>query len=254
LTDFVIHVPHSSSFIPAEERDWLLPDDFALAQELLLMTDAWTDLLAEGIQLPAVCVVFPVSRLVVDVERFPEDELEPMAAKGMGAVYTRLSTGEPLRRPDSAERDRLMGTWYYPHHARLTQAVDLALGEHGHCLIIDVHSFPSHPFPHEPDQAPNRPEICIGFDTFHTPFTDEGFVLGICSEFGFHAEINRPFAGSIVPTKHYGKNPAVKSMMIEIRRDIYMSETRGDRLPDFDRTAAQICRMIEALAKRPVSL
>ena len=45
---------------------------------------------------------------MVDVERFPDDVDEPMAAKGMGAVYTRLSTGGRLREDDPAERARLM--------------------------------------------------------------------------------------------------------------------------------------------------
>lgn len=52
-----------------------------------------------------------MSRLVVDVERFADDEDEPMARRGMGAVYTRLSTGERLREEDPAERRRLMAEW-----------------------------------------------------------------------------------------------------------------------------------------------
>jgi hypothetical protein len=47
---------------------------------------------------------------------------------------------------------------------------------HDHCLIIDVHSFSSVPLPHEPDQTPRRPEVCIGFDRFHSPFCDDADV------------------------------------------------------------------------------
>jgi hypothetical protein len=66
------------------------------------MTEAWTDRLVADLHLPAQRLVFPVSRLVVDVERFPDDEDEPMAGRGMGAVYTRLSSGERLRDLGSA--------------------------------------------------------------------------------------------------------------------------------------------------------
>ena len=48
-----------------------------------------------------------------------------------------------------------METYYYPHHARLENAVEQALTRHDHCLIIiDVHSFSSAPLPHELDRTP----------------------------------------------------------------------------------------------------
>jgi hypothetical protein len=39
----VLHVPHSSRDVPAHERHSLLLSDDALQQELLHMTDAYTD-------------------------------------------------------------------------------------------------------------------------------------------------------------------------------------------------------------------
>jgi N-formylglutamate deformylase len=187
----------------------------------------------------------------VDVERLPDDTNEPMAAKGMGAVYTRLSTGQQLRRSDPSERARLMAEWYNPHHARLTDAVDAALSEEEHCLIIDIHSFSSRPLPHEHDQDLDRPEICIGTDPFHSPLEDMT-ALTICERFGFRAAMNRPFSGSMVPTKHWGGTTAVHSMMVEVRRDLYMSEATGTPLPEFSTVATKICRMIEALVASSV--
>jgi N-formylglutamate amidohydrolase len=163
-------------------------------------------------------VIFPVSRLVVDPERFQDDADEPMAVKGMGAVYTRLSTSEPLRILDAAERRRLMETYYDPHHARFERAVADTLDHHGHCVIIDVHSFSSTPLPHEPDQTVPRPEICIGFDRFHSPFGDALEVRRLCEGIGFSADVNRPFSGSIVPDRYWNVDARVKSFMIEVRR------------------------------------
>lgn len=243
----VLHIPHSSPLIPAEELKQLRPDDRTLARELLAMTDAWTDRLVADLRFASSRLVFPVSRLLVDVERFPDDVDEPMAAKGMGAVYTHLSTGERLRDGDPAERARLMERWYHPHHARLSGLVERALAVNGRCLIIDVHSFPSRPLPYEVDQAPQRPEICIGTDPYHSPFASGGDPVAIGARAGFVTALNRPFAGSIVPAACWQSDRRVRSMMIEVRRDLYMDEATGEPLPEFDRFAARICRLLEAL-------
>lgn len=247
MPPLVLHIPHSSPLIPTEERAHLVVDDETLARELLAMTDAWTDRLVAALRLPAHRLVFPISRLVVDVERFPSDVDEPMAAKGMGAVYTRLSTGERLRGDDLAERERLMDRWYRPHHAKLSDLVQRALDGNGRCLIIDVHSFPSRPLSYEPDQTPERPEICIGTDPHHSPFATDAVASAIGKEAGFVTALDRPFAGSIVPTSYWRSDRRVRSMMVEVRRDLYMEEDTGEPSPGFDDIAARICRLLEAL-------
>ena len=93
----LLHIPHSSRLVPAEDRQTILLGDAALNNELLRMTDAYTHELFPVTQVEAGRVIFPLSRLVCDVERFPSDEEEPMAARGMGVTYTRTSIGEVLR-------------------------------------------------------------------------------------------------------------------------------------------------------------
>ena len=95
----VLHIPHSSHFVPPEARRAILLDDADLRNELLRMTDAYTDELFSLTPLEAGRVVFPVSRLVCDVERFSSDDDEPMAARGMGVIYTRTSLGGFPRGP-----------------------------------------------------------------------------------------------------------------------------------------------------------
>ena len=121
----------------------------AVRAELLLMTDHYSN---ELFCLPnevATSIVFPVSRLVVDPERFVEDAQEPMSAQGMGVIYTRTSDGQRLR-PDSysaQQRKTLLKTYYLPHHRRLSGAIAVAMDKHGKCLLIDGHSFASSPPP-----------------------------------------------------------------------------------------------------------
>ena len=133
------------------------------------MTDAFTDDLFTPTPLEAARVVFPVNRLVCDVERFPNDADEPMALRGMGAVYVKTTDGRLLRdHLTAAERTRLIETWYRPHHQKLAVSAEQLIAD-GRSILVDCHSFPSQPLPHEPDQDPARPDICIGTDDWHTP-------------------------------------------------------------------------------------
>ena len=103
----VRHIPHSSVVIPERDREAFLLSDAQLERELLLLTDRYTDELFGDVPGPA--VISPVSRLVVDMERFEDDELEPMAACGMGVVYTKTHDGRALRRvPSETERNELL--------------------------------------------------------------------------------------------------------------------------------------------------
>jgi N-formylglutamate deformylase len=248
MLPIVLHIPHASKEIPEGVRSTFLPSAEKIERELPIMTDAWTDEIVARIAFDITQVIFPVSRLVVDPERFSDDDDEPMAARGMGAVYTKLSTGEPLRVLSHAEREKLMATYYEPHHAMLEKAVAAALSQFGHCLIIDIHSFSSTPLPHELDQGVGRREICIGSDPFHSPFNETVDLKQVCGEHGFTAALNRPFSGSIVPFTHWNIDARVRSFMIEIRRDMYMEETTGLKRVDFPVISGRVCSLVEELA------
>jgi N-formylglutamate deformylase len=243
--NLLLHIPHSSRLIPPEERAQLAPDDRTLALELLRMTDAFTDELFAHAPFEAARVVFPVSRLVCDVERFPDDAEEPMATRGMGAVYVRTTEGLPLRGHLTAtERARIIDRWYRPHHQRLTQAVDELIADGKSCIIVDCHSFSSRPLPHEPDQDPNRPDICIGTDAWHTPARLERELSDAASAAGSSVLVDRPFAGALVPAKHYRREPKVRAIMIEINRRLYMDEQTGERRPTFCTIRQTISEML----------
>jgi N-formylglutamate amidohydrolase len=185
-----------------------------------------------------------VSRLAVDPERFEDDAQEPAARVGQGVVYTRTCHGAPLRDPDPIARARLVDRLYRPYHAALTRLVADVLASHGRCLIVDGHSFASMPLPSEFDQAPDRPDICIGTDPVHTP---EPLAAGL--EAGFRAEGLRvrrdsPFAGALVPLRFHGVDRRVSSVMIEVRRGLYCHEPTGERSPGFDAVADVLRRVI----------
>lgn len=103
---FVVHVPHSSLYIPDKYREGILISDAALRRDQYRMTDGFCDELFSGVAEEKCLIVSPISRLACDVERFRDDAQEPMARLGMGLMYTRTVFQRRLRRYDEALRIR----------------------------------------------------------------------------------------------------------------------------------------------------
>ena len=241
----VAHVPHSSSRIPDEFRGQILLDHAALARELVRMTDWHTDGLFESLrELGAQMFVNRLSRLVVDPERFPDDDDEPSARYGQGAVYTHTSDGAELRRPSPAERQAMIDGIYVPYHAALTDLVTDVVGDFGECLIVDCHSFGSVPLPSEPDQAADRPDICVGTDAFHTPAALAARFEAAFTAQGFRVKRDSPFSGALVPLRYYGTDARVTAVMVEVNRRLYCDESSGEPLPGFAAVGAAVGRAI----------
>lgn len=83
------------------------------------------------------------------------------------------------------------------------------------------------PLIRELDQAPNRPDICIGTDDFHTPESLTAFLVNYFTDLGYDTKINTPFKGSLVPLHYYQKDSRVKSIMIEVNKKVYLDNPEG---------------------------
>jgi N-formylglutamate amidohydrolase len=113
-------------------------------------------------------------------------------------------------------------------------------------IIIDCHSFPSVPLPYEQAQDLRRPEICIGTDAFHTPKWLSEALISMFQRKGYSVSVNDPFAGAIVPARFVNRSDRVLSVMIEIRRDLYMDEDTGERSSNLVEVAEDIAQAIAA--------
>ena len=154
--------------------------------------------------------MFPVSRLVVDPERFSEDSQEPMSQVGMGVTYTRGSLRQLLReQPTQGNRQELLDRFYIPHHQKLTDAVEESLLADDHCLIIDGHSFPPLPLPYELNQTAFRPDFCLVTDDFRTPGEFVAKVEKILESGGYSTARDQPFSQTIFLMKYYHKEQSV---------------------------------------------
>ena len=246
----IVHVPHAGTLVPPEERARLLLDDARLALELRRMTDWHTDRLAvDALELAGVAgavFVNSASRLVVDPERLTDD-VEPMAAIGMGRVYLVTSQLHPLRHADPSDDQRLLARWFEPYTRAFARLVDETLDEQGQVTIVDLHSFPSEPLPYEPDPLAERPGVCIGTDPDHTPLAVATAALSAFAGIKDGVAENTPFAGTYVPLDHWRRTREVVSIMIEVRRDLYLQEPGGPLQEGYDTVVAGLARFLLAL-------
>jgi N-formylglutamate deformylase len=252
MTPILIHLPHDATLIPeAAAADFLLNRD-DLARESLRLTDAHTAAMyADGCAADDFLRA-PVSRLVVDVERFADDANEPCAHVGMGATYVRTTDGRPLRDLTPERRAELMSAYYWPHHHALDAAATLRLERFGRCIILDAHSNPTEPLPTQ--LATGRsPEICLGTEAAHTSPELRQWAQAFFVERGLDVDVDTPFSGAMVPNLYFGRDYRVQSLMIEVRRDLYMDELTGERHAGFDRVRDALTAFRCALAQWAVT-
>jgi N-formylglutamate deformylase len=114
-------------------------------------------------------------------------------------------------------------------------------------LIVDFHRFTSRPLPCDMDQMAPRPDFCVGTDPFHTSAGLLNRALTVIGVQGYRVMVNRPYSGTIVPVYEYQKDKAVISIMIEVRRDLYMDQTTGAKNKDFHKTRSAIADLLKAL-------
>ncbi|CAL9590268.1 hypothetical protein SUDANB58_05220 [Streptomyces sp. enrichment culture] len=245
----ILHVPHSAREIPPDVRAGIVLDDDALERELDHITDAHTAEIAEAAAGLAGTApwrfVNRLSRLVVDPERFP-DEREEMTAVGMGAVYTR-TTHRGLLRPADTDPEPLIERYFHPYARAMTEAVADRLAATGRAVIVDVHSYPTERLPYELHGEGPRPPVCLGTDAFHT---SPGLLAAAREAFAAcgGTGLDSPFAGTYVPLEFYGKRAEVGALMVEIRRDTYMTEPGGPAGPGLTRLAEALAALVDAVS------
>jgi N-formylglutamate amidohydrolase len=231
MTHLILHIPHAALRIPDYSK-FLLPRD-AVDAEALHLTDLFTDTLFVA-RPEDIVIQADFCRVFCDVERFKTDALEPMSKFGMGATYLRCDDGRELRRLTPAQRDAILRDYYEPHHAKLTDAVDTELSRVGEARIVDCHSFPYTPLQCSFYRGAAKFDFNIGTDAFHTPTEWIEASETFFAERGFRLGIDEPYAGSLVPLKHYKNDNRVKSIMLEVNRNLYMDHdyTRGPRFKE----------------------
>ncbi len=213
----ILHIPHSSTKM---FEGVIVPN---LRDSINLMTDWFAD---ELFQFPtATRVVQNLSRLVVDVERLPQDTMERY---GKGKIYTTDVFGYPILR--DAEPHIYEGL-YNNYHTWLNTTVAGYLSYFPIVTVVDCHTYNEKPLNWE--NSGYRPDICIGTNHDHYPI---GLVDELAKFFmseGLSVGYNTPYAGAIIPS-NFNSNPNVYCIMIEVKKSLYLNSRYEKRNSFFD--------------------
>ena len=237
----ILHIPHSSTFIPEHYNSEWINDPL---EAIRVLTDHYTDVLFDY---PASQrIVSPISRIICDVERFESGE-EMEKRFGMGIVYEYDHLQNPLRSVTLELKNEIIDKYYRPHHRALYDAIVEELLRAESAMIVDCHSFNDEQLQHVENTL--RPDICIGTDLFHTPTELVLQLVQYLQKYGYSVLVNEPFAGTMVPREYYHKDARVKSVMIEINKRLYLDEAY-QKMDDFAKIKSVITEMLNIIHNR----
>ncbi|MDP1737267.1 MAG: N-formylglutamate deformylase [Caulobacter sp.] len=135
----IVSFPHVGTDVPDAIAARMTPDALRLDD-----TDFEQPALYDFVRdLGAATVTARWSRLVIDVNRPPDNRPLYPGQWGAGLVPTETFAGEAVYAggaPDEAEIADRRERYWRPYHAALAMAVASALDRHGHALLWDAHS------------------------------------------------------------------------------------------------------------------
>ena len=101
-------------------------------------------------------------------------------------------------------------------------------------------------------QASPRADICIGTDSFHTPWEVRDAIVAAAEADGYSVAVDAPFSGALVPLSSYRKDHRILSVMIEVNRRLYMEEDSGKKKHGLGKVCATLGRLVMAAAEAAV--
>jgi N-formylglutamate amidohydrolase len=257
-TALFLNSPHSGESFPPEflARSQLSPAQLRKASDLYV-DRLFRPVIEQG--LPMMRALVPRSYL--DLNREPL-ELDPRlisgtlpieantrslrVAGGLGTVprvigdQVEIYAGKITLDDALGRIDRI----YVPYHLRLHRELAARQARHGHVVLIDLHSMPSHAL------SRGMPDIILG-DRFGgsctAALTAAAEDLG--RKLGFRVERNQPYAGGYI-TEHYGQpDLGWHALQIEISRALYMDEARLEMHAGFTAVASALSTLVLSLAE-----
>lgn len=220
----IIHVPHSSLYLPNEFYKRTTLDKDYIEKENIFMCDYKID---EFLPTNFNIIKFNYSRMFCDVERYKIDELEEMSKYGMGVIYGKDSNNKKFINIDKKYKNKVIRKYYDKHHNKFNKLVQKSLKKYDECYIIDLHSY-SDFFVKKVLNKTDNPDICIGITKKYYSKKLTNFTINHFKKYGYSIKINHPYSGTMTPNK---KDNRVRSIMIEINKRVYLkNKNKYDKL------------------------
>ena len=219
----LVSLPHVGTYLPEALRPKLVE-----RARLVEDTDWHLDQLYDFVRALGASLLVPkTSRLMVDLNRPPENAPMYPGANNTELCPTRFFTGEPIYRPgqapDEAEVQARLASHWQPYHAALRAELARLQAEHGHVVLFDGHSIKSElPWLFE-GRLPNL-NLGTASGASCAPGLRTALMSVLAGQSAFSHVTDGRFKGGYI-TRHYGR-PAlgVHAVQLEMTWDSYMDE------------------------------
>jgi N-formylglutamate deformylase len=258
-TPVVVEVPHAGFAIDLESMAFTIAPLRGVGRDADLFVDRLFEAAPDH---GATLLVAHVSRLVIDLNRGPDD-VDGLAVEGRdaqnlprGLIWRTTTEGEPVlaRRLPEAELTRRMHAFYEPYHAMLRSLLDEKIAKFGHAVLLCAHSMPSQGRRGHVDVGEGRADIVPGTRgrTTAAPEIIDA-VDTVAERAGFSVKHDDPYKGGYT-TGHYGRpNERTHAVQVEIARRLYMQEDELRLADGFARVEVFAMDLVEALGEKKPS-
>ena len=227
IKPILVSIPHAGLEIPEE-----VVGDLSLKPKDLL---GYTDLYTEQIfDIKGVYKVgTPISRVIVDVNRAPDDISREYEKASEGVTVHTTWDGKSVYKKEPSQEivDMLIKKYHDPYHDKIDEIMPNIR------FLIDGHSF----LPVGPklkrDSGEDRPDINIGNMNFSTCSREHTvFFRTFFEERGYTVRINFPYTGKYILGHHCHRRRIppflVPGIQIEINQGLYVKQGTFDAIPE----------------------
>ncbi|MDH3324174.1 MAG: N-formylglutamate amidohydrolase [Candidatus Peregrinibacteria bacterium] len=212
----LVSIPHASTFVPKEMADKMLITSRDIKDHADLFTDEIFDLNCTH------KVKAGISRLVVDVNRAPDDiEIESQLCVD-GVVVRVTPDGKQIySTPPSVKGIAArIETYHFSLHDRIEEIVK----KEGIKFLIDGHSMWSYRPSALKGSKVNRADICLGNRSFTSCSREQThFVKHFFEKRGYSVAVNDPYSGKYVLGFHCHRRN-LPGIQVEINRSLFLNE------------------------------